>query len=263
MKSSSRSSTGRVISIISPMGGDGRTTLCVNVSAALARLGKETIAVDADLEHRHLSMAMGLENRIAFGLIDVVEGACDLSKAYIRHRGIPGLQFLSIVRHVQDVAVMENMKSDPEIMRRACDDLRSLGDFVVMDSPPGYSGGLEMTTAADEVIVVVKPWWHTVHAAERLIEPVKLRGKHNMRLVINHMRPEKRRRRDGMLNANEILEIMQLDLLGIVPEDDYVAAFSRRGEFAALNPGSPAGQEYQNVARRLLGEEVPFMMFKS
>ena len=127
-----------------------------------------------------------------------------------------------------------------------------------------YNTGAERAIAdAAEVIVVVKPWWHTVHAAERLIEPVKLRGKHNMRLVINHMRPEKRRRRDGMLNANEILEIMQLDLLSIVPEDDYVAAFSRRGEFAALNPGSPAGQEYQNVARRLLGEEVPFMMFKS
>ena len=263
MKSSSRPCAGRVISIISPMGGDGRTTLCANVSAALANLGKETITVDADIVQRQLSMVMGLENRIAFSLVDVMEEACDLSKACIRHRDIPGLQFLPIARHVQDMAVMENMRPGPEIIRRACDELRSLGDFVVIDSPPGYSGRLAMATAADEVIVVVMPWWHTVRAAERLIEPVKLRGKYNMRLVINHMRSEKGQHRDGMLNANKILEILQLDLLGIIPEDDYVAASSHRGKFAALNPGSPAGQEYQNVARRLLGEEVPFRTFKS
>ena len=263
MQSSSRPWAGRVISIISPMGGDGRTTLCANVSVTLARLGKETIAVDADIVHRSLSRVMGLENRIAFGLVDVMEEACDLSKACIRHRDVPGLQLLPIARHVQDMAVMENMKPDPEIVGRACDELRSLGDFVVIDSPPGSTGRLAMITSAEEVIVVVMPMWHTVHAAKRIIEAVKLLGKRSMRLVINHMRPEKNRQRDDRPDVDGILEILQLDLLGIIPEDDYVSASSHRGKFAALNPGSPAGQEYQNVARRLLGEEVPFRTFKS
>ena len=263
MKSSSKPNTGRVISIISPMGGDGRTTLCANVSAALATLGKRTIAVDAGMVQGQLGMAMGLENRIAFSLVDVMEEACDLSEACIRHRDIPGLKFLPIARHLRDMAVMENVKPHPEIIRRAYDELRSLSDFVFIDSPPGYTGQLATTTATDEVIVVVMPWWHTVRTAERLIDSVKLRGKCNMRLVINHMRSEKGQHREDMPNANEILEILQLNLLGIVPEDDYVAACSHRGKFAAQNPGSPAGQEYQNVARRLLGEKVPFTTFKN
>ena len=211
-------------------------------------------------------MVMGLENRIAYSLVDVVEEACDISKACVRHRDIPGLKLFSTALNVEDIVVMhEKMKSDPEIIRRACDDLRSLGDFVVIDTPLGLDGRLETATAEGEVIVVVTPWWHTVHAAERLIEPVKLRGKHNMRLVINRMPPEKNRRRDdmNMPNVNEILEILQLDLLGIVPKDDYVADPSYYGQLVALNPGSPAGQEYQNIARRLLGEKVPFRMFKS
>ena len=258
MALSSKLSTGRVISIMSPMGGDGRTTLCANVSAALARLGKETIAVDADIAQRRLSMVMGLDHRMAFSLVDVMEGACNLSQARVRHRDIAGLQLLPMARHVQDMAAIENMKPGPDVIRRACDDLRLIADFIVIDTPPGYSGGMEMASAADEVIVVVIPWSHAVHAAQHLVEHVKSRGKYNMCLVINHMRPEKWRRRDGMLSANEVLEILQLKLLGIVPEDDYVTISSYRGEFAALNPESVAGRKYQNVARCLLGAEVSF-----
>ena len=102
------------------------------------------------------------------------------------------------------------------------------------------------------------PWWHTARAAERLIEPLKLRGKYEMRLVINHMQSKKGQRRDGMLGANEILEFLQLNLLGIIPEDDFVTASAHRGEFAAPNPESAAGREHLNVARRLLGEAVAF-----
>ena len=224
-------------------------------------LGKETITVDADIVQRQLGMVLGLDNRIPFSLVDVMEEVCGLSQACVRHRDIARLQFLPIARHVQDMAAKEKVKSDPDIIRRACDDLRLLGDFVVIDSPPGYRSRLETIAPADEVLVVVMPWRHTVSAAERLIESVKLRGRYNMHLVVNHMRPEKRRHRDGMLSANEVLEILQLDLLGIVPEDDCVTASRHRGEFAALRPGSAAGQEYRNIARRLLGEEVPLTMF--
>ena len=189
MTSSSRPCAGRIISIISPMGGDGRTTLCANVSAVLANLGKETITVDP-----------------------------------------------------------------PKVMRRAYDDLRSFGDFVLIDTPPGCSGGVSMAADADEVIVVMMPTWHTVHFAERLIEPARSQhARHNMRLVINRWRPADRELCDLLL------DILQLDLLGVVPEDDDLY----RGELVALNPESPAGREYQKIVRRLLGEEVPFMTSKS
>ena len=247
---------------MSPMGGDGRTTLCANVCAALAKLGQETIAVDADIVQRQLGRVMGLRNCFSFGLIDVMEEGCDLSEACIRHRDIAGLQLLPMARHVHDIVTMENTKSSPEIIHRACDDLRSLADIIVIDTQPVYSGGLEMASAADEIVVVVMPWWHTVHAAEEFVEEVKSRVRYQVSLVINNMPTEKQRRRDGMLNADEVSEILQLDLLGTVPEDDYVTVSSHRGEFAALDPESAAGQEYRNVARRLLGEKVPFMITK-
>ena len=262
MKSSSRPRMGRVISIIAPDGGNGKTTLCANVSAALARLGKETIAVDADIAQRQLSVAMGLEDRISFSLVDVMEKACELAEACLRHGEIPCLQLFPLARHAHDMAVVENMKPDLGTIHSAFDALRRIGDFVVIDSPPSNGGRLGATVTGDEIVVVVMPRWHTVRFAERLIEPAMLRGKYNIRLVINHMRSENLLPPDGMLEANEILEILQLDLLGIVPEDECVAASGHGGEFAAFNPGSPAGQEYRNIARRLLGEEVPFGTFK-
>lgn len=259
MQSPASRRAGRIISIISPMGGDGRTTLCANVCVALARLGKQTVAVDGDLVHRSLSRVMGLE----FSLGDVMEEACGLSEACIPCRDVPGLQLFPIARHVQGIAVMENMKPNPEIAGKACDELQSLGDLVVIDSPPGCAGRLATTTSAEEVIVVVMPMWHTIHAAKRIIEAAKLLGKRSMRPVINQMQPEENRYRDDRPDVDGILEILQLELLGIVPQDDCVAASGYRGKFAVLNPESPAGQEYQNIARRLLGEEVPFNTLKS
>ena len=208
---------------------------------------------------------MGLENRIAYSLVNVVAETCDISEACVRHGDIPGLKLFSTALNVEDIRVMrEKMESDPEIIRRACDDLRSLGDFVVIDTSV-LPRGLEMAAPEGEAIVVVTPYWHSVYDAKPRIEAVRTRGKHNMRLVINRMPPEKNRRRDDMSmpNVNEILEILQLDLLGIVPRDDYLADPSHYGQLATLSPGSPAGQEYQNIARRLLGEKVPFRTFKS
>lgn len=188
MTSSSRHCAGRVISIISLMGGDGRTTLCADVSAALANVGKKTITV------------------------------------------VPST-----------------------VMRRSYDDLRSLGDFILIDTPPGCSGDVTMAADADEVIVVVVPTWHTVHYVGRLIEHTRSQhGGHNMRLVINRWRPADRE------PCDLLLESLQLDLLGIVPEDDNLY----RGELVALNPESRAGREYQNIVRRLLGEEVPVVELK-
>lgn len=175
--SSSRPCAGRVISIISPMGGDGRTAFCANVGAALADVGKKTVTVDP-------LKAVG----------------------------------------------------------RSYDDLRSLGDFILIDTLPLQCGGVSMVAGADEVIVVALPTWHTVYLAERLIESA--RSQHagrNIRLVINRLRPA-----DKEL-CDLLLEVLQLDLLGIVPEDDHLY----RGELVALNPESPAGREYCLVKMKL------------
>lgn len=246
--------TGRVITITSGKGGVGKTTLSANVSAALAKLGKKTIAVDADVGLRNLDIIMGLENRIVYDLVEVVEGRCDLSQACIRDRRIPGLQLLPAAQTRDKSAV------SPDAMRKVCDDLRALCDFVIIDSPAGIEGGFETATAgADKVIIVVTPHVSSVRDADRVIGLLEARDKQDIRLVINRLQPEMVRRGD-MLDINDILEILAVDLLGIVPEDEYIVVSSNRGALATLNPAeSPAGREYQNIARRMQGEEVPFM----
>ena len=245
---------GRVITITSGKGGVGKTTLSANVSAALAKLGKKTIAVDTDVGLRNLDIVMGLENRIVFDLVDVVEGRCDLSKACIRDRRIPSLQLLPAAQTRDKTAV------SPNAMRKVCDDLRSLCDYVIIDSPAGIEGGFETATiGADNVIIVVTPHVSSVRDADRVIGLLESRDKQDIHLVINRLEPEMVRSGD-MLDINDVMEILAVDLLGIVPEDKYIVVSSNRGELAALNPAeSPAGQEYQNIARRMLGEEVPFM----
>ena len=245
---------GRVITITSGKGGVGKTTLSANVSAALAKLGKKTIAVDTDVGLRNLDIVMGLENRIVFDLVDVVEGRCDLSKACIRDRRMPTLQLLPAAQTRDKSAV------SPDAMRKVCDDLRSLCDYVIIDSPAGIEGGFETATAgADNVLIVVTPHVSSVRDADRVIGLLESRDKQDIRLVINRLQPEMVRRGD-MLDISDVMEILAIDLLGIVPEDEYIVVSSNRGELAALNPDeSPAGQEYQNIARRMLGEDVPFL----
>lgn len=245
---------GRVITITSGKGGVGKTTLSANVSAALAKLGKKTIAVDTDVGLRNLDIVMGLENRIVFDLVDVVEGRCDLSKACIRDRRIPTLQLLPAAQTRDKTAV------SPNAMRKVCEDLRSLCDYVVIDSPAGIESGFETATiGADNVVIVVTPHVSSVRDADRVIGLLESRDKQDIHLVINRLEPEMVRSGD-MLNISDVMEILAIDLLGIVPEDKYIVVSSNRGELATLNPDeSPAGQEYQNIARRMLGEEVPFM----
>ena len=245
---------GQVITITSGKGGVGKTTLSANVSAALAKLGKKTIAVDTDVGLRNLDIVMGLENRIVFDLVDVVEGRCDLSKACIRDRRIPSLQLLPAAQTRDKTAV------SPNAMRKVCDDLRSLCDYVIIDSPAGIENGFETATiGADNVIIVVTPHVSSVRDADRVIGLLESRDKQDIHLVINRLQPEMVRRGD-MLGINDVMEILAVDLLGIVPEDEYIVVSSNRGELATLNPDeSPAGQEYQNIARRMQGEEVPFM----
>ena len=244
---------GRVITITSGKGGVGKTTFSANVSAALAKLGKKTIAVDTDVGQRNLDIVMGLENRIVFDLVDVVEGRCDLSKACIRDRRVPTLQLLPAAQTRDKTAV------SPDDMRKVCDDLRSLCDYVIIDCPAGIEEGFKTATAgADSHIVVVTPDVTSVRDSDRVIGLLESREKYEMHLVINRLKPERVRHGD-MLGIEDILEILAIDLLGLIPEDDYILVSTNRGELASLNPESPAGQAYRNVARRILGEEVPFM----
>jgi septum site-determining protein MinD len=242
---------GRVITVTSGKGGVGKTTFSANVSAALAELGKKAVAVDTDVGLRNLDIVMGLENRIVFDLIDVVEGRCRLQKAIIRDKRIATLHMLPAAQTRDKSAV------SPDAMEKICAELRSQFDFTIIDSPAGIEGGFQNAIAgADEVVIVTTPHVSAIRDADRVIGLLEAAEKHQIHLVINRLQAEMVRRGD-MLDIPDIMDILAVELLGTIPEDESIVVTSNRGELATLQATSPAGLEYKNIARRLLGEEVP------
>ena len=245
--------SGHVITVTSGKGGVGKTTFSANVSAALAELGKKTIAIDTDVGLRNLDIIMGLENRIVFDLVDVVEGRCRLSKACIRDKRVNTLHLLPASQHRDKSAV------SPDAMQKICTELRSMFDFVVIDCPAGIERGFENAIAgADAVVIITTPHVSAIRDADRVIGLLEAAEKQQIRLVVNRLQSDMVRRGD-MLDIPDILEILSVDLLGIIPEDEYIVVSSNRGELASLQGTSPAGQAYKNIARRLLGEDVPIL----
>jgi septum site-determining protein MinD len=231
----------------------GKTTFSANVSAALAALGKKTIAVDTDVGLRNLDIIMGLENRIVFDLVDVVEGRCRLPKAFIRDKRMETLHLLPAAQTRDKSAV------SPDAMEKICAELRQTFDFAIIDSPAGIERGFENAIAgADEAVIVTTPHVSSIRDADRVIGLLEAADKQRIRLVVNRLQPSMVRRGD-MLDISDVLDILSIELLGVIPEDDYIVVSGNRGELAACNTGSQAGQAYKNIARRLLGEEVPLM----
>ena len=245
--------TGRVITVTSGKGGVGKTTFSANVSAALAELGKKAVAVDTDVGLRNLDIVMGLENRIVFDLIDVVEGCCRLQKAIIRDKRVATLHMLPAAQTRDKTAV------SPDAMEKICAELRAQFDFTIIDSPAGIEGGFQNAIAgADEVVIVTTPHVSAIRDADRVIGLLEAAEKQQIYLVINRLQAEMVRRGD-MLDIPDIMDILAIELLGTIPEDESIVVTSNRGELASLQAASPAGQEYKNIARRLLGEEVPML----
>jgi septum site-determining protein MinD len=245
--------TGRVITVTSGKGGVGKTTFSANVSAALAALGKKTIAVDTDVGLRNLDIIMGLENRIVFDLVDVVEGRCRLQKAFIRDKRLNTLYLLPAAQTRDKSAVQ------PEAMEKICAELRHLFDFVVIDSPAGIERGFENAiVGADEAVIITTPHVSSIRDADRVIGLLEAAEKQRISLVVNRLQAEMIRRGD-MLDIPDMLEILSVELLGMIPEDEYIVVSGNRGELASLQTDSLAGQAYKNIARRLLGEDVPLM----
>ncbi|MBX6378417.1 MAG: septum site-determining protein MinD [Clostridia bacterium] len=244
---------GQVIVITSGKGGVGKTTTSANVGTALAQLGKSVVLVDADIGLRNLDVVMGLENRIVYDLVDVVEGYCRLRQALIKDKRCESLYLLPAAQTKDKTAVT------PEQMRQLTGELKSEFDFVLVDCPAGIEQGFKNAVAgADDAIVVTTPEVAAVRDADRIIGLLEAENLTNPRLIINRIRPAMVRRGD-MMDIDDILEILAVKLLGIVPDDEQIVVSTNRGEPAVLSSTSRAGEAYRNIARRLLGEDVPFL----
>lgn len=244
---------GKVVTVTSGKGGVGKTTATANLGAALASEGQKVVCVDADIGLRNLDVVLGLENRIVYDLVDVVEGRCRLRQAMIRDKRLPEL-FLIPAAQTRDKSAVS-----PSDMVRLCDELRGEHDWILIDSPAGIERGFRNAIApADIVLVITNPEVSAVRDADRIIGLIEAEEKGPARLVINRIKSDMVRRGD-MLSADDVLELLAVELIGLIPEDENVVTSTNRGTPVALNGKSRAGQAFRNIALRLNGQEVPFL----
>ncbi|MDP2974948.1 MAG: septum site-determining protein MinD [Anaerolineales bacterium] len=245
--------TAKVLTITSGKGGVGKTTAVANIGVALAAKGQKVVCVDGDIGLRNLDVVMGLENRIVYDLVDVVEGRCRLRQAMIRDKRVPELYLIPAAQTRDKSAV------SPSDMVRICNELRPECDWVLIDSPAGIERGFHNAIAgADKIIVMTNPDISAVRDADRVIGLVEAEEKGTPELVINRLNSAMVKRGD-MISVEDVLDLLAIKLLGIVPEDENVIVASNKGTPLAMNAKSKAGLAFQNIARRLMGEEVPFL----
>jgi len=244
---------GKVITITSGKGGVGKTTTTANIAVALAQTGAKVVCIDADIGLRNLDVVMGLENRIVYDLVDVVEGRCRLRQAMIKDKRQPELYLIPAAQTRDKNAV------SPSDMVRVCDELRPDHDFILIDSPAGIERGFRNSiAAADKVLVVTNPEVSAVRDADRVVGILEAEEKYSPALVLNRLNPAMVKSHD-MLSAADVLDLLAIQLIGIVPEDEGVIVGSNRGTPVALDGKSRAGQAFRNISKRLQGQEVPFL----
>ncbi len=243
----------QIITIASGKGGVGKTTTTANLAVALAKSEQRVVCIDADIGLRNLDVVLGLENRIVYDLVDVVEGRCRLKQAMIRDKRLPELYLIPAAQTRDKNAVT------PSDMVQLCEELRPSVDWVLVDAPAGIERGFKNAIApADMVIVVTNPEVSAVRDADRIIGLIEAEEKGPARLVINRLNPTLVKRGD-MLSADDVMELLAIELLGIVPEDESVVVSTNRGTPVVLDGKGRAGQAFLDIAHRLMGKKVPMM----
>ena len=243
---------GEVIVITSGKGGVGKTTTTANIGAGLAKLNKKVVVVDTDLGLRNLDVVMGLENRIVYNIVDVIEGNCRMKQALIKDKRYETLYLLPSAQTKDKSAV------SPEQMRKLTAQLTEEYDYVLLDCPAGIEQGFQNAIAgADRALVVTTPEVSAIRDADRIIGLLEANGFKSIDLIINRLRVDMIKRGD-MMSSTDVADILSVPLIGLVPDDENVVVATNQGE-TLIGETSPAGYAYQNICERIIGKEVPFM----
>lgn len=246
-----------VIVVTSGKGGVGKTTTSANIGCGLALNGKKVVMIDSDIGLRNLDVVMGLENRIVYDLVDVIEGSCRLKQALIKDKRYPGLFLLPAAQTRDKDSV------SPEQMKKLCENIKEMGfEYIIIDCPAGIEQGFKNAIAgADRAIVVTTPEVSAVRDADRIIGLLEANGLNNPQLVINRIRFDMVKKGD-MMSVEDVKEILSVDVLGVVPDDEAVVISTNRGEPAVTEGLTKAGRAYRNITSRIMGEEVELMDFE-
>ncbi len=243
---------GEVIVVTSGKGGVGKTTTTANVGTGLAMLEKKVVLIDTDIGLRNLDVIMGLENRIVYNLVDVIEGTCRIRNALIKDKRYPNLYLLPSAQTRDKNAVT------PEQMKKLADELRDEFDYIIMDCPAGIEQGFKNAIAgADRALVVTTPEVSAVRDADRIIGLLEANEMKQTHLIVNRIRMDMVKRGD-MMSSDDVSEILAIDIIGIVPDDESIVISANQGEPLVGND-SLAGRAYMNICKRILGEEIPFL----
>ncbi len=242
-----------VIVITSGKGGVGKTTTSANLGTGLAMLGKKVVLIDADIGLRNLDVVLGLENRIVYDIVDVVEGNCRVKQALIKDKKYENLCLLPAAQTKDKDSI------NPEQMIKLCEQLKEDFDFILIDCPAGIEQGFKNAiAAANRGIVVTTPEVSAVRDADRIIGLLEANGLSKPLLILNRVRIDMVKRGD-MLSLEDVIEILAIQMLGVVPDDESIVVSTNKGEPAVIDNSSRAGQAYRNITNRILGEEVPLM----
>ncbi len=241
-----------VIVITSGKGGVGKTTTSANVGTGLAKLDKKVVLIDTDIGLRNLDVVMGLENRIVYNLVDVVEGNCRPKQAMIKDKRYNNLYLLPSAQTRDKTSVT------PEQMVALVDELREEFDYIILDCPAGIEQGFKNAIAgADRALVVTTPEVSAIRDADRIIGLLEANSMKKVDLIVNRIRMDMVKKGD-MMSIEDVVDILAINLIGAVPDDENIVISTNQGE-PLVGSNTPAGQAYMNICNRVLGEEVPLL----
>ena len=245
--------TGKTIVITSGKGGVGKTTTTANIGAGLAIRGHRVVVIDTDIGLRNLDVVMGLENRIVYDLVDVIEGNCRVNQAMIRDKQNYDL-YLIPAAQTRDKNCIE-----PEQLKALCKRLEKEFKYILVDCPAGIEQGFRNAIgAADEAVIVTTPEVSAIRDADRVIGLLESAGLHNPKLIINRIRPGMVKRGD-MMDKDDIVALLSVEVLGMVPADDRLIAATNQGIPVIHDKRAPSGAAFSRIAARVDGEKIPLM----
>ncbi len=247
---------GKIIITASGKGGTGKTTATANLGAALALRGHLTAVVDMDMGLRNLDIILGLESSIVYDISDVIDGTCSLDDALIKDKRYENLYFIPAPQ-TRDTSMLES--EDVEKIRRQ---LKSRFDYCIVDAPAGIDGGFTYAAmCADSAVIVTMPELTALRDADRAISVLEDMGIEDIKVIINRIRADMINK-GIMMNADDCVDMLQVPVIGLVPDDEELLVSALKGEIAVSNENSRAGTAFRNIAARIDGEEVPVMDFE-